>query len=160
MDDNADTHSALKLPNIIYRPDLQSRRQRGLFALLAGVGWLIWLYLFLPLSTLLGWAFGSERFQAYVIDGHEHSWSSLMIYAVTVVLAGAALLIWAFYNYRRFRHADRRRPPSPLTTERLATSFGVDEAQVARLQQGRVATLYHDAEGNITDIEVMSTPSP
>nr|CDQ37556.1 hemin storage system protein [Virgibacillus halodenitrificans] len=148
-----DDTAALELPEIIHRPDLQSRRQRGVFALLSGLGWMLWLYLFLPLSTLLGWAFGSERFQSYVIDSHEHSWASLTIYAVTVVLAGMALLIWAFYNYRRFRHADRRRPPAPLTTERLAASFGVSEAQVEHLQRSRVTTLHHDARGHIVGIE-------
>lgn len=156
MHDNADNHSALTLPDIIYRPDLQSRRQRSVFALLSGLGWMLWLYLFLPLSTLLGWAFGSERFQAYVIDSHAHSWASLTVYAVTVVLAGMALLIWAFYNYRRFRHADRRRSPSPLTTVRLRDSFGVSEAQVEYLQRSRVTTLRHDARGHIIGIEATS----
>ncbi|MCI0511077.1 poly-beta-1,6-N-acetyl-D-glucosamine biosynthesis protein PgaD [Chromohalobacter marismortui] len=148
----------LELPDIIQRPDLQSRRQRGVFALLSGLGWMLWLYLFLPLSTLLGWAFGSVRFEAYVIDSHEHSWASLSIYAVTVGLAGMALLLWAFYNYRRFRHADRRRPPAPLTTERLATSFGVRDAQVEHLQRSHVTTLRHDAWGHIVAIETVSGP--
>lgn len=140
------------LPRIIHRPDLQSRRQRGVFALLAGIGWLAWLYLFLPLTTLFGWHFGVVRFRDYVIDSHPHTWASLTIYVITITAAGATLLIWAFYNYRRFRHVDRRRPAPPLTPERLAISYGMNAAQIEHLQQSRVATFEHDAQGNIVDV--------
>ncbi|OLO06533.1 poly-beta-1,6-N-acetyl-D-glucosamine biosynthesis protein PgaD [Salinicola sp. MH3R3-1] len=140
---------AIRLPRIIHRPDLQTRGQRSVFALIAGIGWLLWLYLFLPLATIASWIFGGHRFDAYVINNHGHSWSSLTIYAVTIALAGAALLIWAFYNYRRFRHADRRRPALPVTSERLALSFGVSSDQVAELHRSRHMTLRHDAQGNI-----------
>ncbi|WP_110654075.1 poly-beta-1,6-N-acetyl-D-glucosamine biosynthesis protein PgaD [Salinicola halimionae] len=140
---------AVRLPRIIHRPDLQSRGQRSVLALIAGVGWMLWLYLFLPLATIGSWIFGVHRFDAYVIDNHGHSWASLTIYAITIALAGIALLIWAFYNYRRFRHADRRQPASPLTSERLALSFGMNSTQVAELQRSRSVTLEHDAQGNI-----------
>ncbi|OLO02910.1 poly-beta-1,6-N-acetyl-D-glucosamine biosynthesis protein PgaD [Salinicola socius] len=140
---------AVRLPRIIHRPDLQSRRQRSVFALVAGIGWMLWLYLLLPLATIGSWIFGVHRFDTYVIDNHGHAWASLAIYAATIVLAGAALLVWAFYNYRRFRHADRRQPASPVTPEKLALSFGVNSAQVAELQRARSVTLEHDAKGNI-----------
>jgi len=140
---------AVRLPRIIHRPDLQSRRQQSVFALLAGVGWMLWLYLFLPLSTIGSWIFGVHRFDDYVLDNHGHSWASLAIYAVTIALAGTALLIWAFYNYRRFRHTDRRQPASLVTSEKLALSFGINSAQVAELQRCRSVTLEHDAQGNI-----------
>ncbi|MDH4571152.1 poly-beta-1,6-N-acetyl-D-glucosamine biosynthesis protein PgaD [Salinicola acroporae] len=142
---------AAGLPRIIHRPDLQSRRQRSVFALLAGIGWLLWLYLLLPLATVGGWIFGAGRFESYVIDSHDHSWASLTLYAFITVLAGATLLVWAFYNYRRFRHADRRQPALPLTSERLALSFGMNSDQVTELQRHRRVTLTHDAQGNITE---------
>lgn len=149
MRDPHHQRGAARLPRIIHRPDLQSRRQRSLFALLAGIGWLVWLYLFLPLVTLLGWHFGVVRFRDYVIDSQSHTWASLTIYVITIAGAGAALLIWAFYNYRRFRHADRRRPAAPMTAERLAITYGMNADEVARLQQARVATFEHDDHGNI-----------
>ncbi|WP_251979111.1 poly-beta-1,6-N-acetyl-D-glucosamine biosynthesis protein PgaD [Salinicola avicenniae] len=141
-----------RLPEIIRRPDLQSRRQRGLCALVACLGWLLWLYLFLPLSTLVAWIAGIQRFDAYVIESREHSWSSLTVYALTIALAGCALLLWAFYNYRRFRHVDRRSPATAVTTEKLALSFGIAQHSVDILQDDRSLTLEHDARGNIVGI--------
>lgn len=149
MQDMKRQRGAVRLPRIIHRPDLQSRAQRSVFALLSGIGWMLWLYLFLPLATIASWIFGVRRFDAYVLDSQSHSWASLTIYVITIALAGAALLTWAFYNYRRFRHADRRQPALALTAERLALSFGVNSAQVTELQSRRRVTLTHDAHGNI-----------
>ncbi|WP_110648520.1 poly-beta-1,6-N-acetyl-D-glucosamine biosynthesis protein PgaD [Salinicola peritrichatus] len=157
MQDMKRQRGAVRLPRIIHRPDLQSRAQRSVFALLSGAGWMLWLYLFLPLATIASWTFGVHRFDAYVLDSHSHSWASLTIYVITIALAGAALLIWAFYNYRRFRHADRRQPASALTSEHLALSFGMNAAQVAELQRRRRVTLTHDAHGNIIDVKNEST---
>ncbi|WP_110669183.1 poly-beta-1,6-N-acetyl-D-glucosamine biosynthesis protein PgaD [Salinicola halophilus] len=149
-----------KLPDIIHRPDLQTRRQRSVTALFTGLGWMIWLYLFMPLATLGGWFFGVERFQTYVIDNAGRSWASLTIYAITIGLAGVALLVWAFYNYRRFRHVDRRRPADAVTPERLAQSFGIDVEQIAGLQRQRTLVVEHDERGEIVAVTRRASPSP
>ncbi len=142
----------VQLPEIIERPDLQSRIQRSLFAAIAAAGWLIWLYLFAPLLSLLGWVFGIQRFQVYVLFNEAHSLSTLLVYGLIIVVAGLALIGWALYNYFRFRGEDRRAAPSPVNDAQLADGFRIDVQQVQAVQQARISLVSHDEHGHISGV--------
>ena len=66
----------------------------------------------------------------------------------------AVLLLWAKYNEWRFRGKERRQPPTPLTDEQLAKSFGVDLAERLRAAPSRRMTVHHDAKGNVQAIDI------
>lgn len=150
----------IHLPEIIERPDLQSRIQRSLFAAIAAAGWLIWLYLFAPLLSVLGWVFGIQRFQTYVLFNEAHSLSTLLVYGLIIAIAGLALIAWALYNYIRFRGADRRTAPSPVNDVQLAAGFRIAIEQVHAVQKAQVSVLTHDEKGQIVAVrEAQAAPS-
>lgn len=143
----------VQLPDIINRPDLQSRWQRGWFAALAAAGWLIWLYLFAPILSLLGWLFGAQRFSQYVLFTQEHTVRTVLIYALIILVAGVFFLGWAIYNYLRFRGEDRREPPVAVTNAQMAEAFRIDVGAVATVQRLKVARLGYDELGHIVTIQ-------
>jgi len=154
------TDTGLQLPEPIYRPDLQGRFQRGLFAALSVLGWIIWLYLFIPLITLIGWAFGYHRLDRFVLSSPRESVYTLIIYLIVIALAGATLVLWAIYNLIRFRGKERRTQPHNVTEDALAAEFRIETSQLWRLQRSRIARVYCDDSGNITDIKYASLNPP
>lgn len=154
----SDADLGIRLPDTIERPDLQSRLHRGVFAVLSTLGWLVWLYLFAPLLSLLAWALGYQRLHRFVLVNAHHVIFTLVIYAGAVVLAGVLLLAWAVYNLLRFGPKDRRSAAAPVSAAELAEAFRIDPEQVQRLHDGRVLRLHHDAAGHITAVETIMRP--
>ncbi|HYW04524.1 MAG TPA: poly-beta-1,6-N-acetyl-D-glucosamine biosynthesis protein PgaD [Gammaproteobacteria bacterium] len=143
----------LQIPEPIHRPDLQTPIQRGAFAVLSLLGWLAWLYLFVPLLTVLAWAFGVHRFDRYVLGSVGVSAFTLSVYAVIIVAAGLTLVLWAIYNLLRFRGKDRRSPPPTVSEAALASAVGLEITRLRRLRRARVAWVRCDDLGRIAQIE-------
>ena len=154
------TDTGLKLPEPIYRPDLQGRFQRNLYAILSVLGWIIWLYLFVPLITLVGWIFGYHRLDRFVLSSPRESAYTLTLYMVVIALAGATLVLWALYNLLRFRGKERRTQPHNVTEDALAAEFHIETSQLWRLQRSRIARVHCDDDGNISEIKYGSLNLP
>lgn len=149
-----------KLPEPIYRPELQGRYQRGLYAVLSVLGWVIWLYLFVPLFTLVGWMFGYHRLDRFVLSNPRESAYTLTLYMIVIALAGAALVLWAIYNLLRFRGKERRTQPHNVTEDALAAEFHIKSLELWRLQRSRIARIHCDDGGNISEIKYVSLNLP
>ncbi|MGC3983566.1 MAG: poly-beta-1,6-N-acetyl-D-glucosamine biosynthesis protein PgaD [Pseudorhodoferax sp.] len=142
-------------PLIIERPDLQSGNQRAVFGVLTAVFWVLWVVLWLPLITVLGWAFFGYQFKFHMIDldGYASSLGVLGIYALVILLLGGGLLAWAKYNHLRFRGVDRRKGFAPPTPADLAAIHGRLPEEVAQWQRMNIVTVHHDDEGRIVRVE-------
>jgi len=150
-------------PLIIERPDLQSRHQRVVSTGMTVVFWGLWVYLWLPLVALLGWAFGIERFYDEMIrlEGLGRVLELLGWYALVITVLAGSLVLWATYNYLRFRGVDRRKAPHPVGLDRVAAFARVEPAQLLLWQQVRVMTILHDEDGFIESVEAFSgAPAP
>jgi biofilm PGA synthesis protein PgaD len=150
----------IRLPQTIHRPELQSRVQRSVYALLSTIGWLVWLYLFGPLLSALAWMFGYKRFNEYVLNNTSHAMHTLMIYAIIIGAAGLAFVLWATYNLFRFRGRSRRAATEPATLAEVARTYDVSEALVAQIRRTKVQRVHHDEHGKITTSEVLGTGVP
>lgn len=149
-------------PLIIDRPDLQAWQQKALFGALTAIFWAVWVFLWLPLVTLLGWLFFGYRFQFHMIelDGYEGFLELLAIYAVVILFMGGGLIAWAKYNHWRFRGTDRRKGYGVPTTAQLAAYYAVSTDTLAQWQNVSVMTVYHDAHGAITRVVPNATDVP
>jgi len=140
------------LPQYIDRPDLQTAGQRTTSAFLAALGWMCWIYLFLPLLTLLGWAISYRRVDLYVLRNKDGFFQQIHILAPLVMVAGAIFLIWALYNLLRFRGRSRRFAPPNISIEKIAAHFELDTDTISQAQQRQTNIFYFDADGEILDI--------
>lgn len=146
------THGGVPLhPLIIERPDLQPRKQRALFTVVTAMFWVLWVVLWLPLITLLAWAFFGYQFRFHMLalDGYHGFLDVLGAYAMVIVAMGGGLLLWAKYNHLRFRGVDRRQGFAPPTAADLAKAVGATESDILQWQALRIVTVHHDADGKI-----------
>ncbi|ATE61462.1 poly-beta-1,6-N-acetyl-D-glucosamine biosynthesis protein PgaD [Thauera sinica] len=147
-------HTAGKHPLIIDRPDLQTWPQRAVSKTLTTLFWLIWLGLWLPLATLLGWAMFGWQFKVHMFDlgGLERFVDLLAVYAAVIAAMSGSLMAWARYNYLRFRGKDRRRSVGSVPLHALAARAGQSTETVQDWHAMRIMVAHHDANGHIVRV--------
>ncbi|WP_257219682.1 MULTISPECIES: poly-beta-1,6-N-acetyl-D-glucosamine biosynthesis protein PgaD [unclassified Acinetobacter] len=91
--------------------------------------------------------------QLFVMSAPQSSFS-LFYLGLAIMVFILILLIWAVYNWLRFRDNERRAFPEHIQTEQLAESFQVDTTEMAYLQQAKNLTLHYDQDGQLEKFEV------
>ena len=154
--------TAAARPLIIERPDLQSRPQRMVSAALTAVFWALWLYLWLPVVALLGWAFGFSRFYDEMVrrEGYKPLAELLGWYGLAIGLLAGSLVCWAVYNLLRFRGRERRQMRPLVRVAQIAEGAGVDAETLLLWQRARVLSVMHDDDGRIESVEAFSAAAP
>jgi len=117
--------------------------------------WLFWMYLWMPLISLIGWYFGIELIydQMVLREGWYSLVKLLLVYVLIVSVLSGLLLAWARINYYRFAGRERRQRATGLSLAALAGDFGLSRATVDAGQASRIAVVYHDETGMISAIE-------
>src|SRR5271165_4017750 len=136
---------------IIDKPGLQTARQRLLFGSMTIVFWALWIYLWLPILALIGWALGFKiaYYEMVVKNGYVGLLHLLGFYATIVLCLGASLLIWAYYNLARFRGVMRRKSVPISLNPSVPQRYGIAPEMLSQwLRQQRIV-LHHDAGGKL-----------
>jgi biofilm PGA synthesis protein PgaD len=141
------------LPAFIHRPDLQSWSQRGVFGCIAAAGLMLWLYLFVPLLSLLAWWFGWHRFDQYIINDYQNGFTQNMMGLIAIVLIlGLILLAWASYNILRFYNNERRHAMPDIQAGEIASFYNLDTTVVEQAQTAQVNLFFYDRYGKIVNV--------
>lgn len=140
-------------PLIIEASLAQTRAQRRAHGVLAALGWLAWVALWLPLATLAVWAFFATQMLA---PAREELWRHLADIAIPFVVGlglSAALLAWALYNRWRFGARRRRRAARRADSRDIAQEMHFDDRQVRRCWRRRRIVVHHDEQGRLVMLE-------
>lgn len=133
---------------IISAPDRQSVMQRNLYASLTVLAWFAWIWLWLPLITLVAWLLGFDHaYGRVVLDNVEHGFSDLMFLLRCASACALILVLWIGYNYLRFGGRERRREVEQVEPETIAHYFGANEIVSDRLRRMRRSVLHVDPSG-------------
>lgn len=147
---------AVRLPRIIYRPDLQNPFRRSGNVVLTLLAWAVWIYLFLPalvvVSQLLGYTQFPFGLRLPLSAGADDTILTLIVYAFLVMAAGGLLLAWATYNLVRFRLCERRRGVATADIHDPEGNAYVSKRALRRLRACQIAWLDHDERGGIVDV--------
>lgn len=140
---------------IIHRPQAVPRARRVVTRVLTVVAWSLYLYLWLPLITLLAWwlslRFGIEQLR--VVDAPPAIDEALFVMLGYVALLAIVVFIgWAEYNRLRYGRRERRQAGPPVTLEASARALGLSPELAAALRQQRVATVALDARAAVVAI--------
>ncbi|NGP53114.1 poly-beta-1,6-N-acetyl-D-glucosamine biosynthesis protein PgaD [Thioalkalivibrio sp. XN8] len=153
------TPRPLRHPEILYRPELQPVGQRTLYSVLTLIAWTVWLYLFVPLISLLAWWFGIDAFSRHLLEPADRSDAiTLLGYAGVVVLSAVVIVAWSFYNLQRYGGLDRRKPISPVSDEDLRARHGIDAGTLAALRGERRMVLHLDPELRVETLPAVTPP--
>lgn len=145
---------------IIERPDLQSWPLVLGSRLVTGAMWGLYVYLWLPLLTLLGWALGidSAYEQMVKLGGYQIVLGLWLFFAAVILIMGGLLLGWARVNFYRFRGPDRRQLPGLTDGALMAADFGLEAHQQSTLHSCRRARLDHHPDGSLRRVEINPEP--
>ena len=136
---------------IIDRPTLQTSRQRMLFGSMTVLFWALWIYLWLPILALIGWYLGVKI--AYTEMVVKNGFSGLVHllgwYIAVIAIMGATLLIWAYYNFARFRQVSRRKRIEIAARLTPSERYGIRAEVLASWSRAPRLVLRHDAAGKL-----------
>lgn len=147
---------------IITRPQRPPpARAHTVYGVMTVGAWMLYLYLWLPLITLVAWALGLRS--AYVelyLRKHSFEPRILLVLLVVGIVATVLLIGWAEYNRRRFHGRERRTAVSDVTPAEVAEGLGVPERLRQDLTDGRFTVLRMGDEGRPLGIGVDTVARP
>jgi poly-beta-1,6-N-acetyl-D-glucosamine biosynthesis protein PgaD len=131
----------------------------GFLALLTVLFWGVWLYLVLPLVSLLLWAFG-VRFLVVQIrrGGYEGLLASLITYGVVLFVLVGLLAFWIAWNVVRYGGSSDRRTVKRAEVPDWVVrgKFRIDDSRLSVLRAERLVRV--DFEGD--DVVVIADARP
>ncbi|WP_242789409.1 poly-beta-1,6-N-acetyl-D-glucosamine biosynthesis protein PgaD [Acinetobacter sp. ASP199] len=143
----------LDIPEYIDVPEYVSDRTSG-YTLMA-LGWMAWIWLFMPLVSLGLWWFESSLIFDHVLRDHKpYQGMTLLELALLIIVAFLSLLLWASYNWIRFNRIDRRSAPRPVELQEIAYSFDVEKHALLEMVQAKHLILYYDQGGRLEQYDI------
>jgi poly-beta-1,6-N-acetyl-D-glucosamine biosynthesis protein PgaD len=122
----------------------------GILSVLTLVFWAVWLYLVLPLVSLVLWFFGVRFFAREIAaGGSEGLRSSLLAYSSVLAALIAVLALWIAWNVARYGGGhDRRTVKSTAVSDpEVQAAFHLDDSLLAALRGERMVRVDLDGEG-------------
>jgi biofilm PGA synthesis protein PgaD len=143
-------------PLIFERPELQAPRQRVVFGALTLAFWMLWVYLWLPVISLVAWYFGGSTVYREMVSrsGYEAVVELLAVYGAIVGILAGGLVLWALYNWARFSSRERRRALPALTLQETADRFRLSAPQLGQWQKAKRVLVHRSEDGDIVAVEV------
>ena len=122
----------------------------GIVALLTLLFWGVWLYLVLPLVSLLLWFFGVRLFIQEITKGaYEGLRLSLADYSLILLVLVALLALWIAWNVSRYGGSNDRRTVrlADVTDREVQKWFRLDESLLSVLRGERFVHVDLDGDG-------------
>jgi biofilm PGA synthesis protein PgaD len=135
-------------------PELLTERERLRDTLATGFMWMLYVYLWLPLISLLAWVMGFEfAYDVMVRAGGAAGLETVLFwYAVAITTILIAFGTWSLSNRWRYGSRNRRKAHDPVTDPSYMAYFGISAGELAQLRSGRCLALELDSAGGIGEI--------
>ncbi|MFC3901881.1 poly-beta-1,6-N-acetyl-D-glucosamine biosynthesis protein PgaD [Acinetobacter marinus] len=143
----------LNLPEFIDRSELV--RNRAAYTLLQFIGWAAWMWCIIPMITLIFWVV--QFYIMYREFGHyslDEQLQRLEWIAFAIIILDVMFLIWAGYNWLRFRNYTRRQNFYVTPDQQFSHKFNVDVEQHEQLQHHKIITLHHNDHGEVVGFDL------
>jgi biofilm PGA synthesis protein PgaD len=127
-------------------------RQRTRDTMITALLWAVYLYLWVPLISLLAWALGFEfAYDVMVRAGGARDLLPILLeYAVVISLIFSGFTIWSISNRLRFKHMNRRSLRRPVADINLAEYFRIPVEQLYSMRAHRIMYVDLDETGRAT----------
>lgn len=148
---------------IFEKPHLAPLPSRIGWAFFTAFFWIIWVYLWMPLITLLMWAIGFRYYDNHFLHNSPTELIDLrnifVLYLSIIVTLGGTLLVWARTEYMRFRNVHRRTRPTSVAITELAEFAKIKPEIMSTLSTVRRMTAHHDEHGKFLYATYANTES-
>jgi biofilm PGA synthesis protein PgaD len=129
------------------RRQKQPGLQRAAEITITTLFWLAWLYLIMPLVSLLLWMLGVELFVEVMITrgGYQALLEELVNYGLVILGMLSVTLLWVNWNLRHYgRHNKRILQPQSVSIKELAAHSGLSRTEVSGMQTARQLLITFD----------------
>lgn len=132
---------------LIRKPYAQPRLKRAAWGFVTVAFWGVYLYLWLPLVTLILWLLGIRTafFELYTRD-HQIEPFVLLSIPLIAALCAVVLISWAEYNRWRFAAKDRRGVQRDVSREEVADRLGANSQLAQQMGNAKVVLLHMSEE--------------
>jgi biofilm PGA synthesis protein PgaD len=139
---------------IIERPELQSMTQRYGWKSVTFVFWMFYVYLWVPLITLIVWLVGVKLFNINMIElkGYDSLIDKLGLYSIIILLISIILIGWAEVNRMRFKNKLRRLDNDELSVGEVAKKYNLEVSHLSLLRQKKSIMVHFSDKGVISEI--------
>jgi biofilm PGA synthesis protein PgaD len=136
---------------IIDKPQWQTAKQRAVFGSVTLLFWAFWIYLWLPVLAAVGWLLGFRIAYREMVErrGYVELVEQLGLYGFIVACLGGSLLLWAYYNYFRFRGVERRKERPPVTLEQTSARYQIELQELGRWTGAARLVIHHGVDGRV-----------
>ncbi len=133
----------------IHAPELLTPPQRARDTLLTAAMWAFYLYLWVPLISLLAWLLGFElAYDVMIRSGGARNNASLLFgYAKVVGVICCTITSWSILYRLRFHRVTRSRFSQRVDDEAILNHFKLTLDQLLELRLGKVVSVETDENG-------------
>ena len=143
----------LDLPQYIDRSNLVQNKQ-GHY-LLQLTGWAFWSFLFVPLFTLILWLYQGNLIRNYIFaEKFDVQLLNIMWLAALVIFFGATLLLWASFNWLRFRKQHAKKIVLNVNNAMLSKYLSITPQELEDMQASKRVVLHYDENGELYDYQM------
>jgi poly-beta-1,6-N-acetyl-D-glucosamine biosynthesis protein PgaD len=131
----------------------------GMLGTLTVVFWALWIYLVLPLLSMVLWATGVERFgREMSADSYRVLAQTLVGYSSTLLVLVGLLALWIVWNVSRYggTHDRRRIKADEIADSEVWQRFHLDDAVGKSLRAARCVRVEVDATGSVIGLHRLS----
>lgn len=123
--------------------------------LLQFTGWAFWSFLFVPLLTLILWLYQGNLIRNYIFaEEFDIQLHNIMWLAVLVVCFGATLLLWASFNWIRFRKQHAIKAVINVNNAVLAKYLTISPRELEDMKTSKRIVLHYDENGELYDYQM------
>jgi biofilm PGA synthesis protein PgaD len=139
---------------IIENPELQSNAHRFGWSSVTFFFWILYIYLWLPLITLVAWWVGAKLFhiQIVALQGYAGVIDKLGLYSAIILIISAILIGWAKIERFRFKDSVRRIDNTTVPVVDVAKRFNLHEGQLTHLRGKKSVIVHFSAHGELSSI--------
>lgn len=139
---------------IIEHPEKQSPLHRTFWGAVTAAFWAFYVYLLLPLATLLLWVMGVRNaYTELYMRRHAVDPVLLLMLPALALVCVATVIAWAEYNRHRFQGHDRRRHQPDVPRSEIAAALSASPALEREIADVKIALLQMDAKARPTSLE-------
>lgn len=132
--------------NMFWRLVPQTRKYAELVIMF--VSWSLWVYLVMPLLSLVVWIVGGYLFKQEMLSpGSVETFMHVLNYGSVILTMWVMMAAWILWNQRRYGRHNRRNSKAPVvTTEQIQQSTNLSNEEVGHLRSNKEIFLHFDEE--------------
>lgn len=118
-------------------------------------GWVFWTFLFVPIFTLMLWLYQGNLIKNYIFaEKFDVQMLNIVWLAGLVVFFGSALILWASFNWIRFRHQHAQQLVLNVNNQVLAKYLKISPQELETMQCSKRVVLHYDDHGLLYDYQM------